>query len=148
MAKEIKMKNIIHDLETALKNLSFVDPGIVYKACEEPFYDAVAFIKDALNEIKKTPQWETPEQYKARTGKAWAEDWAVYFRICTDKFGGFTVYTYKDALRLYDMAVAHTGITPEYQIVCATEAGPPPDDWRPEGGIEAVKKFYEGGEPC
>jgi hypothetical protein len=83
--------------------------------------------------LTKVPDWETPEQWKKRTGKSWPEGAAVYFRMCTDKFGGFIVYTYKDALRLRDMAIAHAGITPKYQIVCATEAGPPPDTYQEYG---------------
>jgi hypothetical protein len=43
------------------------------------------------------------------------------------------IYTYRDALRLVDMAAAHAGFPIRYQIACATEAGPPPGDWRPEG---------------
>jgi hypothetical protein len=34
-------------------------------------------IDDAIAELK-APRWETPEQYQARTGKAWPDNGAVY----------------------------------------------------------------------
>jgi hypothetical protein len=80
-------------------------------------------------------RWETPEQYLKRTGKPWPNNWAVYCRIYIGKPSSFSVYTYNDALRLLSMTVAHTELDIKYHIVCATEAGIPPDDWRPEEEI-------------
>jgi hypothetical protein len=92
---------------------------------------ALANVEDALVELR-VPRYYTPEQWEAETGNPWPEKRAVYVRVYADKFPGFGIYSYADALRLVRMASAHTGIDVKYQIVCATEAGPPPDGWRPE----------------
>jgi hypothetical protein len=89
-------------------------------------------LNEALAELEALPRWETPDQWEQGTGEPWPDNAAVYVRVYADKFPGFGVYTYADALRLVRMATAHTGLTAKHQIACATEAGPPPDDWRPE----------------
>jgi hypothetical protein len=122
------MKQVIELLEEALGNIAETRvAGLVSVGLQS---QTEVFIQESIA-ILKAPRWYTPEQWEKRTGKAWPDDWAVYFRMCADKFGGFTAYTYRNALRLRDMAIAHTGITPKYQIVCATEAGPPPENWEP-----------------
>jgi hypothetical protein len=133
------VKKVIELLEQGLK---YLDKA--YDANNDEDSDVVmghlniveVSIKTALKhigaELKALPRWETPEQYENRTGEEWPEKAAVYVRVYADKFPGFGVYTYADALRLVRMATAHTGITGKHQIACATEAGPPPDDWRPE----------------
>jgi hypothetical protein len=82
-----------------------------------------SYIREALTELK-TPRWYTPEQWKAKTGKSWQDDWAVYTRALdtSGKWSDWVVCDYADAkCTLY-----------EVQIVCATESGPPPDNWMPE----------------
>jgi hypothetical protein len=77
-------------------------------------------------------RWETPEQYKARTGKPWPDDWAVYYRYvsASGKLDIWRTGYYENiANSNHDFRSHNAGY---YQIVCATEAGPPPDDWRPE----------------
>jgi hypothetical protein len=72
----------------------------------------------------EVPAWETPEQYEKRTREAWPEDAAVYTRAQykDETWSSWQVCSYIEAEpTLYKI-----------QIVCATEAGPPPDGggWR------------------
>jgi hypothetical protein len=72
----------------------------------------------------EVPDHETPEQYQKRTGEPWPDNGAVYARACVSSAGhwckwGVTAF-WKAEWTMY-----------ETQIICATEAGPPPDDWRP-----------------
>jgi hypothetical protein len=77
-------------------------------------------------------QFLTPEQYKARTGKEWPERCPVYIR----DDGEWELEEYWRAIQFEndlarldkDFGVTHTPLL----VVCATEAGPPPDDWEPE----------------
>jgi hypothetical protein len=78
----------------------------------------------------EVPAWETPEQYERRTGKKWQDDWAVY-----------ALYENNDGERRWfwggcgrERRKGENGNT--RKIVCAAEAGPPPDGWEPEGGHE------------
>jgi hypothetical protein len=87
---------------------------------------ANGFIRQAIAELKTKPRWETPEQRLKRTGEAWPEDWAVY-AVYEDNDGKkkwFSGCYCRERERM------RKGKIPE-MIVCATEAGPPPDDWRP-----------------
>ena len=62
----------------------------------------------------------TPEQYKKRTGREWPDNAAVYSRAKNTN-GGWSLWSISSfwcaKLTVY-----------EIQIVCATEAGPPPND--------------------
>jgi hypothetical protein len=69
-------------------------------------------------------KWETPEQYEKRTGEAWPDDWAVYTRI--------PIADIKAAIVSHARAKVIQHDLPGVIIVCATEAGPPPEGWRPE----------------
>jgi hypothetical protein len=99
-------------------------------------YAAISCIKKAIDELEARPKWETPEQYRERTGKAWPDKGPVWFRHTCGNYQGkgkpdfiaWWLKEYKDARDDYDFYL------PNYkQIVCATEAGMPPKDWRPEG---------------
>jgi hypothetical protein len=76
------------------------------------------------------PRWYTPEQWKERTGEPWPDNGAVYYQYTRDnKYDVWRVGTYKNILyskRDFELSGAGT-----HQIICATEAGPPPDGWRP-----------------
>jgi hypothetical protein len=69
----------------------------------------------------------TPEQYKERTGKDWPENWAVYWRT---RDNGKWLSWFPMTLEMGEFAMVKT--VGEHQIVCATEAGKPPNDWKPE----------------
>jgi len=71
------------------------------------------------------PDYETPEQYKKRTGKAYPQEGPVWFsHIDGEKFpdgGSWGVCRYKTAISLGDVP-----------IICVQGPNPPPDDWRLE----------------
>jgi hypothetical protein len=97
-------------------------------------------IKAALNRIEcamgaietliplPLPRWETPNQWEKRTGKAWPDDWAVY--ALYENNDGQRQWFWGGYEKERDKA-GRRGKNP-IAIVCAAEAGPPPDDWRPE----------------
>jgi hypothetical protein len=111
------MKRVIELLEKA-RELVFIRSS-----------DTIAlYLEEAIAELKALPRWETPEQREKRTGEAWPDDWAVY-----------ALYEDNDGQRQwfwggYGKERDKTGRKSKnpIAIVCATEAGPPPDDWRPE----------------
>jgi hypothetical protein len=114
------MKNVIKKLEqikASIRDTHFFSRG----AAESILDEAVMLINEVIEELK-TPRFYTPEQREAETGEPWPENGAVYFladdidAIAT--FWGVCRYkTAKQSLHF---------------CVCATEAGAPPDDWRPE----------------
>jgi hypothetical protein len=73
-----------------------------------------------------TPRWETPEQYQKRTGNLWLDKAPVYFRP-SDDYADWTLVSFEFAK--YQITLRHS---PKFQIICASEAGPPPNNWRPE----------------
>jgi hypothetical protein len=77
--------------------------------------------EEAIAELQAPPRWYTPEEW----GEPWPDNGAVYARarFMTGEWSAWAACNYADAkLTMYTT-----------QIICATEAGPPPDDWRPEG---------------
>jgi hypothetical protein len=88
-------------------------------------------VKDCINKalsILQSPCWETPEQREKRTGKPWPDDWAVY-----------ALYETNDGERQWFCEsygyAQHKGKKKGNNpraIICATEAGRPPDGWEPE----------------
>jgi hypothetical protein len=83
--------------------------------------EAISYLNEAIAELKTPPRWETPERWKERTGKEWPNNAAVSYSTSDH---GWYADTYSLA-RILSM-------TSSVQIICATEAGPPPDDWKPE----------------
>jgi hypothetical protein len=91
----------------------------------------IEFLQNRLKrEVKTNPRWETPEQYEKRTGKKWLYDWAVYFK---------TAIAYSHGLGDVEWGVCRRKTASIDHDICvvATEAGPPPDDWRPEEPSDA-----------
>jgi hypothetical protein len=94
--------------------------------------EAMTLINEAIDSLQAS-RWETPEQYEKRTGKKYPDKGPVWFRhTCKNyrrerDFIAWGLQLYKDARDEYDFH------PPNYkQIVIATEAGPPPDNWSPE----------------
>jgi hypothetical protein len=83
-------------------------------------------LKQAIDLLQAAPRWETPEQYKKRTGEDWPDEAAVY-RLYTDN-DGITKW-YADSLT---RSTTHNNRYKLLPVVCATIAGPPPADWKPE----------------
>jgi hypothetical protein len=88
-------------------------------------------INEALAELK-TPRRYTPEQWEAETGRPWPDNGAVYL---------FDPYTGWRDVALYGAMYDKVGeLNKRYipyesvVVICATEAGCPPDGWKPEGG--------------
>lgn len=71
--------------------------------------------------LAKSPTYETPEQYKERTGKEWPDRNAVYALHGEDGKKYYCPSSYMLAKR-----------GKRKIIICATEAGCPPDDYLPE----------------
>jgi hypothetical protein len=105
----------------------------------ELLFDEVENLKGTIA-LLAPPCWETPEQRKKRTGKAWPDDWSVYYRFaymhktCAGSYelflGDWLVGVHRHIVSNHkDAQKERIG---KYQWVCATEAGPPPDDWRPD----------------
>jgi hypothetical protein len=124
------MKKAIDLLEDAYKDV--FHSGIVLGA--EIIYrrNAMEKIKAAIAELKDPPRWETPEQREQRTEEPWPDNWAVYIQIIR-KDNGY-IYKWKPCTFREALINKSSPIWENHQIeiVCATEAGPPPDDWRPE----------------
>jgi hypothetical protein len=82
----------------------------------DPASVAYDLLEEAIEELE--PRWETPEQWEKRTGEKLDANAAVYFewdRTVSD----WGVCRYQSAIRDHDICVV------------ATEAGPPPPDWKP-----------------
>jgi hypothetical protein len=113
------MKKAIELLKQLADDLSFDRPyskEILEIVCE----DTRIGILEVIELLQAPPRWETPEQYKKRTGEDWPDEAAVY--IYGKRYWlGWSVCRYITAknkkVSLY---------------VCATEAGLPPADWKPE----------------
>ncbi|MDR2094304.1 MAG: hypothetical protein LBP76_02150, partial [Treponema sp.] len=89
-------------------------------------------VEKAIAELKSPPRWETPEQWKERTGAELPDDFPVWER-CVSRYDREPW-----SLATYDEAKDNIDVHKEYEhsrieIICATEAGCPPDDWAPEG---------------
>jgi hypothetical protein len=102
--------------------------------------DIVGALNEAIVMIKNLPSWETPEQYRDRTGQDWPENALVYYRyagaretyegIYYDEFDGEWGYAaYKRICGFAREAEKHKN--GRYQIICVGEAGCPPKNWRP-----------------
>jgi hypothetical protein len=111
------MKKVIELLETA-KELALYGSRSTTVSC----------IEEAIAELKALPRWETPEQREKRTGEAWPENWAVY--ALYENNDGTSQWFWGGYKKEMDRFMRHN--KNPLNIVCATEAGPPPDDWRPE----------------
>jgi hypothetical protein len=112
------MKKVIELLEDAL--------DVMLHVTQIPeSYQEVAYIKDAIAELRAPPRWYTPEQWEQRTGKPWPDNWAVYYRSYPDN--EWSLFSFKFAK--YQISIR--GVITTASIICVTEAGPPPNDWRP-----------------
>jgi hypothetical protein len=113
------MKKVIEILEKAGENTAKGITDNPFYIATRACYNANLLLNKALGILKAAPQWETPEQYKKRTGKAWPDFAAVYFYNQYFE-NGWGVCHYITAKKYYIFCV------------CATESGMPPADWKPE----------------
>jgi hypothetical protein len=124
------MKKVIEMLEQALA-LIWNPPT---HESEKKFRDVTVsnIIKEAIKDLQ-TPRWYTPEQWEAETGELWPDKGAVYYRYSRDykKYQEWQTGYYRNILNCKaDFELSGTGT---YQIICATEAGPPLDNWQLAG---------------
>jgi hypothetical protein len=120
------MKKVIELLDKARDMVIELADGENFEKIDE-LHNVLDSIKA---ELKAPPRWETPEQREKRTGKAWQDKWAVYVYVI-DWPPMMTVWKH---WKVMPYGKAKTYIPRkdfEVCIVCATEAGPPPDNWRP-----------------
>jgi hypothetical protein len=128
------MKKVIELLERVRSDIvnNYVDEEHIPLFMGE---DVVSMLNEVLAILKSPPRLETPEQYRERTGRDWPENALVYYRYV----GASEIYvagewSYAAYKRIRGFAREEKKYkSGRYQIVCATEAGIPPDDWKPEG---------------
>jgi hypothetical protein len=118
------VKKAVELLEEACKDLEESGRGMIYQMQISGGLDT---IREAIA-LLKAPRWETTEQYEKRTGKAWPDDWAVY-TLCENNING-NRWWFCESYHYASIRMC-TG-SRLVAIICATEAGPPPDEWRPE----------------
>jgi hypothetical protein len=87
---------------------------------------ALSNIEEALMALQ-SPCWRTPEQWEKRTGKKWPDNGAVYYKNSIDG-AWYLMYFAKAKKRIGGRVWLLNKV-----IVCANEAGKPPDGWEPEG---------------
>ena len=85
----------------------------------------------------RLPDYETPAQYKKRTGKKLGDASAVWLFLVDFleedycRFRSWVLFDYKDAKNYIKNAKKLSGIE-RWHIVCAQSPEPPPDNWRPK----------------
>jgi hypothetical protein len=77
---------------------------------------------------EKTPRWETPEQYQARTGVAWRDSWMVWAEVSDDDW---EVMEYWKARKRGEELSEYSGEPVSLVLVCCP---PPHEDWEEESG--------------
>jgi len=114
------------------------------KTCGAIFYDEQAnkrFVHTDIECIrcssimKHYPDYETPEQYKKRTGKSYPDKGLVWSFNAEDKWECFDYWQYKQLMKDLDRLDKDFGIDDPnntWTVVIADPPVPPPDDWRPE----------------
>jgi hypothetical protein len=122
------MKKVIELLERALQEIRYTAHKFSVGSIIEGKLDiAIENLKYAIVLLQK-PRWETPEQWEKRMGEAWPDDWAVY--ALYEDNGGRRQWFWGGCEKERDKT-GRRNKNP-LAIVCATEAGKPPDGWEPE----------------
>jgi hypothetical protein len=100
----------------------------------ESISTAAKLINEVLEELKAPPNWETPEQWEKRTGKAWPDNGAVRILNPEDEWELMEYWRAKQLEQDLARLDKDFGDEPEGLIIVCDrgEAGPPPKDWRPE----------------
>jgi hypothetical protein len=70
--------------------------------------------------MRRIPDFETPEQYKKRTGETWPDEGAVWFRPEKTTYFVWGVCRHVTAKKDNDKT-----------IVCIQSPNPPPENWEP-----------------
>jgi len=116
----------IYDLKKSAYGESYYDPDDMCPICgnTDPDYDLIPI-----------PDWETPEQYEKRTGKPYPDDGLVWWRhiVAAGPEPVWLVARLSEAVKEAGIASGYSNVA--VQIVIADPPIPPPDDWKPEGGV-------------
>jgi len=116
---------------------SVFEPGIVLN-WNTPCIDWTCPMCGDYGTVVEIPDYETPEQRKKRTGKAYSDNGLVFFRrqeyvpgtnFNKMKWGEWEFFTYKNAREILERCV---NLGKFCEIVIADPLVPPPNDWRPE----------------
>jgi hypothetical protein len=124
------MKKVIKKLEDVKKFLlgryAFgLEEGIDNK----PLKQRIDMLSEAILELQSPhPRWETPEQWEKRTGERWPNNGAVYVLYENNTNGNKWVFCESYYYAASEPCEGNRLVA----IICATEAGPPPDAWEPE----------------
>jgi hypothetical protein len=84
------------------------------------------------SELVKVPDYETPRQYEARTGKAYPENGAVWAKSRSKSLGWAARWA---PYRLKDVSLMMKMRRDDLLIVTAGQIVPPPEDWEPKEEI-------------
>jgi hypothetical protein len=124
------MKTVIELLEL-LRSLYYILTKCEIELAAKDTEQAEKTVKEIDGVIAEleSPRWYTPEQWEKRTGEAWPEKAAVY---ALEKGHTFLIFPYEVIVGFEAMSYGAAKRKGLDKIICATEAGPPPDDWRPE----------------
>ena len=122
------MKQVIDLLRLAHRHLNVED--LLQSTQMYMIAYARGYIASAIAALQ--PRWETPKQWEKRTGESWPDNGAVYIR----ENGELRVEEYWRALQLENDLIRLDKDFGDHHVpllvLCATEAGPPPDGWVPE----------------
>ena len=125
------------------------DPGIggyidllkvVVAAQKRGEKDTFDYEAAAMAVLKKAPKIMTPLKYTELTGFPWPDCAKVWYRTLHTSVGRKDKWWMPWILSLYESfkdtyCYPHSETSYSWmqiQVVCATEAGPPPDGWKPE----------------
>ena len=81
--------------------------------------------------MEQIPDYESPQQYKARTGKKWAVDKWVYAKRTLNEcksWGAWFCMKYGDL----EIVISLSPKEVKWVIICVQCPNPPPDDWQQE----------------
>jgi hypothetical protein len=112
------MKKTIEKLEEA-KALAIAGMGL----------SAFCYIGEAIALLKAPPRFETPEKWEQRTGEKLNELTPVWVRHVYHDDWCWHLGTYEEE-KENNKYFEESGY--KCDMVIATEAGPPPDGWKPE----------------
>lgn len=132
LRKEIEGKFLARAIGTEKAYGEKSEPITIGKRRVKDKYYQISILVQEMGAIEQlTSRWETPEQYLKRRGEPWPDDWSVYALYeSNDGQRAWFVGVYKRE-RLY--MEDHKTLT---AIVCATEAGKPPNDWKPDIAVQ------------
>jgi hypothetical protein len=126
------MKKVIERLEQVLR----IIPSITVNnwISDDGLAKVRSLTEEAIAELQALPRWYTLEQWEKRTGKAWPENAAVYMLWQPPESMGsypfWRIENYAYAKTCLKGVIAYSKNC--LAVICATEAGRPPDGWRPE----------------